>query len=277
MFKIGIITKYGVTLGTIGITDFSAIVYAMNKKDTSGFLDTGILYSRYDNKSGPADTPEYLNPKYSLLEGYVLAALIPPMNWGIDVSEWEYKLYSESVPEWYKKDASKYEQMFRDEVKCYMTKNYVFMCGHAWQPIRKWATETEYLYGGSLEIMRFGVGNDYTTSDIRKYLQTSDLLSNLKNTFGDRLSPITVDLSVCPWDEGYGTITGDQISLLTEDDYITIGRYCDQANIFWLATPESTPKNGGAANVWCGKGNWPQTYNSLSRLAVRPCIILKNV
>lgn len=296
MIKIGVITKGGVTLGASNIFCFENVLRAIRRVETNRYLETSIIYSRYDHKSGPADVPEYLNPKFSLSEGYVLAALISPMNWGTDVSEWEFRLYSGSYPEWYdqymaknmskwvdfsipkwyKQNPEKYEQMFRDEVKHYMNKNFIFMCGHAWQPIKKGKTEIEYLYGGELEIMRFGIGNDYTTSDVRKYLQTSDLLRNLESTFGDRLSPITVDMTIDFYDSGYGKISGDYIGLLTKDEYITMGRFYEMTAPFWLATPESTPPCGSSANVKCGQGYWPQAYNSLSCHAVRPCIIIKN-
>lgn len=258
-FKSGIITKNGVTLTPVGKEDCESLLREMRLKDTN--LRRLNEYRRY--------------PVYSLADGCVFASLIPPMNIATDTAEWKYQISQGTIPEWYSKDSDRYEQMFRDAVKKYVAQNYVILCGHAWQPIVKGRTAIKYLYAGSLGNMEFGPGNNYATSEVRKFLLTSKLLSDLRGEFGHRLLSLSVDLGSYDWYWDYGIVQGEQMTLLTDNEYVAIENKIDGVDAFWLATPESTPSRGGAGTVLCGGKyccRWQKCYSSL---AVRPCIMLK--
>lgn len=136
---------------------------------------------------------------------FVRAELIPKDdNRYTDISEWNYRVDQDIVPDWYEEDPERYEQEFRDTVKGYMNdykekRNIVIICGHGWTPIKEDENGTYYLLNGSIEESKFGETNNYVGSYIRKNLNESDLAKKLKEKFGDNLVPIETDLHLMDW------------------------------------------------------------------------------
>ena len=215
---------------------------------------------------------------------FVRAELIPKDdNKYTDVSEWNYRVDQDIVPDWYEKDPGRYEQEFRDVVKEYMRehmekKNIVPICGYGWTAIKEDEKGTYYLMDGSLKKSKFGETNNYADSYIRKTLNESDLAKELKKKFGDKLVPIETDLLSLDGLDDYGKVGGDILAIPTIDLY----RECRKkipnlGNWWWLATPDSTPSaydsdcvrcvdSGGCVGCrWCDGSR-----------AVRPFFILKS-
>lgn len=201
-----------------------------------------------------SDLLEDLNIEDSHLNAsktFVRAELVPPEgNKAVDVSKWEYIVDQDITPDWYDNDPGRYEADFRAAVKEYLKDKFVVMCGHAWTPIKSDEKGTYYLLDGFLEESTFGKNNNYSESNIRKKLTDSDLAKELNKEFGDRLTPITLDLLSLDGLDDYGIVEGDTLAIPTLDLY----RECRKSipnsdNWWWLATPDSTPSGAGAFYV----------------------------
>ena len=93
--------------------------------------------------------------------------------------------------------------------------------------------------------MKFGENNDWRESEIRKYLNDT-YYSKLKDLFGENaIRKIHTNLvSLDGWDD-YGSCD-DMVAMITAMDYIKYHKYigdCDQ--VYWMATPNSTPTGIG--------------------------------
>lgn len=265
-FKSGIITKYGVVLTPRGIESHERLLQEMKIRDAN------LRYGMEGYKSFP---------RYSTSEGFVRAELIPPDNWAVDAAQWEYRVSYDSLPAWYADNCRTYEQLFRSAVKKYMTRNYIKICGYAWQPILYQKTGMTYLFAGNFGKMSFGLGNNYAESDVRKFLLSSQLYQNLQDTFGDNLLPLSIDLRSSCRCNAYGMLEKDRIGILTEEEYTGLlynaGIEIESRNVFWLATPKSAPSSGSAGVVMNGNGSChAQEANSCCSLTVMPCIKIRN-
>ena len=215
---------------------------------------------------------------------FVRAELIPEDgNKYTDISEWKYRVDQDIIPDWYEKDPGRYEQEFRDTIREYMKKymekrNIIPICGYGWTAIKKDEKGTYYLMDGSLKKSEFGETNNYADSYIRKSLNESTLIKELKKKFGDKFVPIETDLLSLDGLDDYGKVGGDILAIPTIDLY----RECRKkipnlGSWWWLATPDSTPtgyssgsvrfvsSGGGVYYGWCGGSR-----------AVRPFFILKS-
>ena len=215
---------------------------------------------------------------------FVRAELIPKDdNKYTDINEWKYRVDQDIVPDWYEKDPERYEQEFRDAITKYMKeyiekRNIFSVCGYNWIPIKEDENGTYYLMDGNFENSEFGKTNNYADSYIRKNLNESDLIKQLKEMFGNELVPIKTDLLSLDGLDDYGKADGDILSIPTIDLY----RECRKkipnlGNWWWLATPDSTPSGCRSDDVRyvCADGDVCCGWCDDSG-AVRPFFILKS-
>lgn len=186
---------------------------------------------------------------------FVRAELIPKNDDKMtDVKEWRYKVDQDIVPDWYKKDPERYEKEFRDAVEEYMEewkKQFKLICGHYWASVQD-GDRTYYLMNGILKKSEFGKNNNYAESYIRNELINSELAAELKKEFGDKLVPISLDLTSMDGFKDYGTVEGDILAIPNIQLLIKFGESIPLIdNWYWLATPNQTPKRGDAHCVQC--------------------------
>lgn len=251
-FKSGIILKNRVVLAPEGNDSHSDLLESLNIEDT------------------------HLNASKT----FVRAELVPPNgNKAVDVSKWKYIVDQDITPDWYDNDPGRYEDDFRTAVKEYLKDKFVLMCGYAWTPIKNDENGTYYLLDGFLEESVFGKNNNYAESNIREKLTDSDLAKELKNEFGERLVPITLDLLSLDGLDDYGVVEGDILAIPTLDLYRECRKSIPKSDSWWwLATPDSTPSGIGASyaqcvgssgSVGCGGCDW-------NGRGVRPFCIIKS-
>ena len=211
---------------------------------------------------------------------FVRAELIPP-NGNIvkDISEWQYKVDQDIVPDWYENDRKKYEDDFRAMVEEWVSKNmnFVEICGRAWTPVVDGEYTYYYMYGMETS-MRFGDTNDYKKSDVRKDLNNSDLLKELKEKFKDDLVQIHLDLTAMDGMKDYGSLDEDLIGIPTIG---LLMKHGDQiplvGNWYWLATPNQTPTRNDSSFVQFVSSNGRVGCNGCRYDGgVRPFFILKS-
>lgn len=186
---------------------------------------------------------------------FVRAELIPKDNDRMsDVKDWRYKVDQDIVPDWYKKDPERYEQEFRNAVEKYMEewkKSFKFICGYYWTSVTD-GNLTYYFMNGILKKSEFGKTNNYADSYVRNYLVNSELVSELKKEFGDKLVPISLDLTSMDGFKDYGTIEGDILAILNLQLLMKFGESIPLIeDLYWLANPNQTPARGDAHFVQC--------------------------
>ena len=179
---------------------------------------------------------------------FVRAELIPQNGDKMtDVKNWRYKVDQDIVPDWYEKDPERYEQDFRDVVEKYMEewkKNLKFICGYYWTSVQDGEC-TYYFMNGILKKSEFGKTNNYAESYVRDELVNSDLVAGLKEEFGDRLVPISIDLTSMDGLKDYGTVEGDILAIPNIQLLMKFGESIPLIDSwYWLATPNQTPKRG---------------------------------
>ena len=210
---------------------------------------------------------------------FVRAELVPKNdNKATDVSEWTFIVDQDETPDWFNEDRGRYEEEFREAVRDYMKDKLHIICGYAWTPIKVDGNKTYYLMDGYLDKYKFGRNNNYAESYIREKLNNSELSKALKETFGDKLVPITTDLLSLDGLDDYGKVE-DIIAIPTLDLY----RECRKSipkldKWWWLATPNSTPSGCGSGDVRCVDAGGGVGYGWCGRGlgAVRPCFILES-
>lgn len=150
-----------------------------------------------------------------------------------------------------------------------------FNCGgYTWDKIKEDADKVYYLCAEIIGEMEFGGNNNYAESDVRDYLNSNHLLRSLELKFGDRLLPITTDLTSSTR-ETFGKVEGDKLSLLTLDLFTECKDITDISDCcYFLATPYSC-SGYGSEYVWCVRPGENPGYKEYDELAsVRPfCII----
>ncbi len=189
------------------------------------------------------------------LKTFVRAELIPEDdNKMTDVKKWRYKVDQDIVPDWYEKDPERYEQDFRNAVEEYMEgwrKQFKFICGHYWTSIQD-GNLTYYFMNGILKKLEFGQTNNYAESYVRDYLVNSELAAKLKKEFGDKLVPISLDLTSMDGFKDYGSVEGDILAILNIQLLMKFGENIPLIdNWYWLANPNQTPKRNDARCVRC--------------------------
>ena len=179
---------------------------------------------------------------------FVRAELIPKNNDKMtDVRDWRYKVDQDIVSDWYEKDPERYEQDFRNAVEEYMNewrKQFKFICGHYWTSVQD-GNRTYYFMNGILKKLEFGKTNNYAESYVRDYLVNSELAAELKKEFGDKLLPISLDLTSMDGFKDYGSVDGDILAIPNIQLLMKFGENIPLIdNWYWLATPNQTPKRG---------------------------------
>ena len=194
-----------------------------------------------------------------------------------DVDKWKFIVDQDIVPTWYEKDPGKYEERLRADVKEWMTKHIVEICGQPCTKLKDEGGNTYYHMCTPLFNSMFGATNNYKTSEIRKELLNSSFLKDLQREYGDGLIPVTMNLTALDGLKDYGSVT-DPIGIPD----INLYRECRE-NVFagdtrwWLSTPDSTPSGIGSSCVQCvgsgGRVGWNVCYWFRS---VRPFFIIKS-
>lgn len=181
---------------------------------------------------------------------FVRAELTPKDdNRASDVSTWEYRVDQDIVPDWYEVDPERYEEEFRSAVKDWMNDKFVNICDCLWTEVKD-KNRTYYFYYGTIPIDRFGENNNYAESDVRKMLVKSDLARKLKEKFGDRIIPVSVDLTSMDGFKDYGKVEEDILSAYDIDIFRKFGEKIPLVDrTYWLATPNQTPSRGDSRCV----------------------------
>lgn len=212
---------------------------------------------------------------------FVRAELIPKNNDKmIDIKEWRYKVDQDIVPDWYEKDPERYEQEFRDSVNEYMEKwkkKFKFICGHYWTSVQD-GDRTYYFMNGILKKSEFGKTNNYAESYVRNDLVNSELAEDLKKEFGDKLVPISLDLTSMDGFKDYGVVEGDILAIPNIQLLMKFGESIPLIdNWYWLATPNQTPTRNDSRCVQyvdsCGRVYYG---GCVCDLGVRPFFILQS-
>lgn len=218
----GILTKQGVNLAPFENQSHSDLLQKMGIEDT----------------------------RYNAMKKFVRVELISPNGAIIsDIDNYIFRVDQDIVPDWYENDKSKYEQEMRDAVKEFLDSNYENICGYYWVSVKR-NNKTYYVMLGNMTVMNFGNSNNYTESDVRKYLVDSELLKKLKDKFSNKLLPIELDLTSMDGFKDYGSISEDYLSIMNIDILRDLGEKLPLTEkTYWLATPNQTPKRQDASYV----------------------------
>ena len=210
---------------------------------------------------------------------FVRAELLPKNNdKSTDVSEWKFKVDQDIVPDWYEEDAARYEKEFRNVVADWMKDRFVIICDKECVKIKEENDHTYYMTVDKLFSSEFGKTNNYANSYVRQKLSECDFAKQLKDQYGDKLVPLSIDLLSLDGLDDYGIVNGDILGLRNLDMHRECRKNipnCD--NWEWLATPDSTPSGCGSDFVryvysdGCVGYGWCDDVG-----AVRPFFILKS-
>ena len=215
------------------------------------------------------------------IKTFVRAELIPKNDDKMsNVKDWRYKVDQDIVPDWYKKDPERYEQEFRDVVEKYMEewkKKLKFICGYYWTSVKD-GNLTYYFMNGILKKSEFGKTNNYADSYVRNDLVNSELATELKKEFGNKLVPISLDLTSMDGFKDYGTVEGDILAIPNIQLIMKFGESIPLIdNWYWLANPNQTPKRKDARCVRCVYSDGGVRYfHCVCDGGVRPFFILKS-
>lgn len=252
-FKSGIIFKYRVVLAPEGNESHSDLLESLGVEDS------------------------HMNAT----KKFVRAELIPKDNNKVsDISEWKYRVDQDLVPDWYEKDPERYEQEFRDAVEKYMKEwkeRFEYICGYYWTSVKD-GNLTYYFMNDILEKSEFGKTNNYAESYVRKNLVNSKLAVDLEKEFGDKLVPISIDLTSMDGLKDYGTVEGDILAIPNIQLLMKFGESIPLIdNWYWLATPNQTPKRRDSSYVQCVYSGGDVGYGRCSYGGgVRPFFILQS-
>lgn len=212
---------------------------------------------------------------------FVRAELIPKDDDKMtNVKEWRYKVDQDIVPDWYEKDPDRHEQDFRNAVEEYMNawrKQFKFICGDYWTSIQD-GDHTYYFMNGILKKSEFGKTNNYAESYVRDYLANSELVSELKKEFGDKLVPISLDLTSMDGFKDYGSVEGDILAIPNIQLLMKFGENIPLIDDwYWLANPNQTPKRNDSHCVRCvGSDGYVGVDGCVYSGGVRPFFILQS-
>lgn len=208
---------------------------------------------------------------------FVRAELLPYANdITSDVSKWKFKVDQDIVPDWFILDREKYEEEMRDRTKDWVKDNIFVICG---QPCTKLKVENGNTYYHTCKPLfssQFGSDNNYKTSDVREELLNCEFTKELVNKYGDKLVPISLDLTSLDGLKDCGVLSDDIIGIPNIDLY----RECRE-NVFqgdewwWLSTPDSTSSGYSASDAQCVLGDGGVCYGGCDGIGgVRPFFIL---
>ncbi|WP_270425450.1 hypothetical protein [Blautia intestinalis] len=124
--------------------------------------------------------------------------------------------------------------------------------------------------------IKFGETNNYSKSDLRKYLNT-EYLKEIMNEFGE-IELHTVDMLSMDGDDSYGKCK-DLVSAMTFDRWRKYHKYIGNEDcIEWLSTPNKTEKSNDARCVRIVDSDGCVGYSDCywNDYGVRPFFILKS-
>ena len=183
---------------------------------------------------------------------FVRAELIPPDdNIASNIEKWEYRVDQDIVPDWFKLDREKYEQSFREDVKCWLKENLniEYVGGKSWTYIEDGEYTYHFMYG-SLFKSKFGKNNNYADSEVKERLLKNDLLNSIKEKYGYNLVPIELDLISLNGSKEYGILKGDKIAIPTVDILRKYKEHIPLMNKgYWTSTANGTNITGDAYGV----------------------------
>ena len=215
------------------------------------------------------------------IKTFVRAELTPPNgDKKIDVADWDYRVDQDMVPDWYEKDPERYEQEFINAVIKYMKdlrEKFELICGYYWTSVQD-GDCTYYFMNGILKKSEFGRTNNYAESYVRNELINSELAESLKKEFGDKLLPISLDLTSMDGFKDYDMVEGDILAIPNIQLLMKFGENIPLIdNWYWLATPNQTPKRGDTRCVQCVGSVGHVGYDGCDYDGgVRPFFILKS-
>ena len=216
------------------------------------------------------------------IKTFVRAELTPPNgDKKIDVADWDYRVDQDMVPDWYEKDPERYEQEFINAVIKYMKdlrEKFELICGYYWTSVQD-GDFTYYFMNDILKTSRFGDTNNYVETDVRKDLIKSQLAIDLMKKFGNKLVPISLDLTSMDGFKDYGTVEDDIIAIPNVQLLMKFGEKIPLIDKgYWLATPNQTPKRKDSSYVQCVNSNGFVDYDHCdwSDGGVRPFFILQS-
>lgn len=215
------------------------------------------------------------------LKTFVRAELIPKNNDKMtEVKEWIFKVDQDIIPDWYEKDPERYEQDFRNAVEEYMNewrKKFKFICGYYWTSVQD-GDRTYYFMNGILKKSEFGKTNNYAESYVRDYLINSELAIELKKEFGDKLTPISLDLTSMDGFKDYNTVKGDILAIPNIQLLMKFGESIPLIDSwYWLANPNQTQKRNDARYVRYVGSDGDVCYDDCDYgRGVRPFFILQS-
>lgn len=213
-FKSGIIFKNRVVLAPLGNESHSSLLESLEIEDN----------------------------KFNASKKFVRAELIPHRNYIItsDISNWRYIVDQDIVPDWYSNDPKKYEQEFRDYVRDFMSKNFTEEFGYYWTNIHMDGKVWHFMYG-ILKEMSFGKNNNYSESNIRKYLEGCKLRYDIEEKYSDKIVPFENNLLSMNGFDDYGFVKDKVLSIPTFDLFRKCGNKLPLINHpYWLSTPNQT-------------------------------------
>lgn len=217
--------------------------------------------------------------EYNAKTKFVRAELVPvDDDVASDPKKWIYVVDQDVVPDWYKRDPERYELEFREAVEDWVSSNIKIMCGRAWTKFRENELGEYYMLFGSIGVSEFGSNNNYAVSKVREYIGNNDLVKEMAREYGDRLVPLSINLTSLDGLDDYGTVDGDLFALPTLDLYRECRKNIPKIDTcFWLATPDSTPSGCSSGFVRCVYSNGNVIYGGYyCSGAVRPFCILKS-
>ena len=209
---------------------------------------------------------------------FVRAELVPPSEDLLsDIQTWKFIVDQDIIPEWYELNAHYYENEFRKEVQEWRDQHIVNICGKSCTKIKSQDGYDYYHTCFPVFTSEFGKNNNYSQSKIRTELLECDFVKNLKQEYGSRLIPVTMNLTSLDGLKDYGGL----IDIVGVPD-IDLYRECRE-NIFagneyyWLSTPDSTPSGYGASVVRCVSVDGNVGYGGCSwSRGVRPFFVLQS-
>ena len=209
---------------------------------------------------------------------FVRAELLPPNGDRVaDISKWRFKVDQDMVPDWFENDTKYYEQEVRNAVKKWLADNFVEICGHFWTPIKRGDRTYHFMYD-VIPLDRFGKNNNYAESDARDKLEHGELNKRLKKKFGDKLLPLSIDLTSMDGCKDYGKVEGDTLAAI---DIHTLMEFGDELplvdKIYFLANPNQTPGRGDSHGVrYVRSGGYVCCCGCGWDYGVRPFFILQS-
>ena len=102
---------------------------------------------------------------------------------------------------------------------------------------------------------------------------------DLKKEFGDKLVPISLDLTSMDGFKDYGSVEGDILAIPNIQLLMKFGESIPLIdNWYWLANPNQTPKRNDALCVQCVRSGGDVGYNGCfwNDRGVRPFFILQS-